>query len=988
MLHDLWSSLTLEQRDFLQAKVAELKAIKDKIRFKRTLKQTAQTLNIPEFVCLIMVEEVNLFSVNANYAYSPEERTPLLIQMTKYRRQNNSNILFESLYAENPDVTKKLIGVFSKMDSGIAAGLEKDDEGRGLVAHCILSGKLDLLPRVEEFLGRAEYKNQLDALSEEQTIVLFKNGSDALRADLIERIKAMNINGFRVDQILSEQGINYYLSLDAPFPPSLESINASEVRNTAEFFTPEAYRLVTQNLIQTSPEGALDYQQTLNQVAGTFDTPFFEWVLQSNAFQQVAAYENNRLFKMAINSDGGRMTEIALALLRVSSVISTAHNNNNELLKLAINRGQFDLVAALLDIPAVQKNVDISLIDARNGDLNQLLIPHLKWYGQPLNLILTPEAYETTVNGLVYNTARTLNIMHTLNDFIAHCGARSTFTLINLKIMRILESHELVKRANANDADYTESAMGSRAHAVAAIGAQKAGELYGEAFRNHPNGLEGVEARIRGMILDEILSDPVETVLTPAQRQFIETNRDAILLGNDENKMNQVREQFDSNTNPSHIAWRAYDQFAPKIQFENLLTSEAQYGRNLRERVAHYYLGLVDPVYQAKSDMTFENRRGVFIGTIAEIRRAHNEGNPDGVDNPSCQSGTIGRIPKMGAGHEVLQIVEPIDLIPEIIGRILSERLEDRLRNESDEVKAKFALALIFLNEQNIPEILRNNDMVLQDILGNDIPVSELMLTYDEIIFRLQFNCAQNLPRHHNRFVLLDEINRDLRLRRNPEVRQIEPQEHAFITRQVNDLAFEGVGQTVSNAINQQFKPDMERINPKDPYNLAELNDELKVISERARNPKLKEIEVRNKKRQIRTSEEKTDYFKTVFDRLRGDHQLESVPLNVLAFLAKNMVEKAYNSDDFDDEDPRFTLKHLKAAYESLRETKQFQVIPFLEEHTSARNEVIAEIDDKGKEEEETPKSIVHGFNHLRLSSSSNHANVAESSSSASMRLV
>lgn len=980
MLHDLWSSLTLEQRDFLQAKVAELKAIKGKIRFKRTLKQTAQTLNIPEFVCLIMVEEVNLFSVNANYAYSPEERTPLLIQMTKYRRQNNSNILFESLYAENPDVTKKLIGVFSKMDSGIAAGLEKDDEGRGLVAHCILSGKLDLLPRVEEFLGRAEYKNQLDALSEEQTIVLFKNGSDALRADLIERIKAMNINGFRVDQILSEQGINYYLSLDAPFPPTLESINASEVRNTAEFFTPEAYRLFTQDLIGMTPEGDLSYIGTLLHIFNTRDSDFLGWVLQSNEFQEIAANLKNRLIKTAI--DTGR-PEVALVLLRASSVISTAGDSQNKLLKRAINRGFVPLVRALLEIPAVRNNIDISLLQERNGEeINALLIPHAKWYGQPLNLIVTPEVYDLVSLGLTYETEQMRHAMRDLDSFINRFNGQSPFTNTNLKIMRLLDAHEQVKRVNVA-ADSSESSMGQRAQQAAEIGYQSAQALYGQAFRNHSNGLLGIEARIRGMILDEMLSDPVDTPLTPVQRQSIETNRAAILLGNDRDLMDQVRAHFKSNTNPSHIAWRAYDKFAPVTQWSNLLTHE--YNLEYRTRVAHYFLGLVDPVYQAKSDMTFEDRRGVFIGTIAEIRRAHNEQNPgEGVDNPSCPAGTRGRIQKMGAGHEVLQMVDPVELLPEIITRILSERLMNSLESESDEVKAKVALALAFLNEHNIPGIVRNNNMTFQDFLFNEVPVSELMMIHDDIVKILGIDATLDLMR---------EINYDLTHRKNPQVRPLTEEELPFIKRQVYDLCFNEVGEKISNRICQELKPDMEIVDPKDPYEL-EYNREIlaKWRAEPVNPNKQKQVfnqqQIRVKENLISKGEQKTASFNTVFDRLRRDSQLQSLPLNVLAYLAKNTVESAYDSDDFDADEPRFTREHLKAAYELLREFKQFQVIPFLEEDASARNEVIAEIDDKGKEEEETPKSIVHGFNHLRLSSSSNHANVAESSSSASMRLA
>jgi hypothetical protein len=984
MLHDLLASLTPEQVDFLQTKVAELKTIKDRERFKRTLTQTARTLKIPELVCLLMLEELALFKAAIHAYKTPAERADFFNKMAQYRSHNNSNILFESLYADNSAVTTKVIELFSRLDRVRAVGQEKDAEGRGLVAHCLLSGKRDLLPRVEAILGRDEYKKQLDALSEEQTISLFKNGSDALRADLIDRIKAMNINGFRVDQILSEQGINYYLNLDAPFPPSLESINASEVRNTAEFFTPEAYRLFTQDLIGMTPEGVLYYPGTLLHIFNTRDSDFLGWVLQSNEFQEIAATRENRLIKTAI--DTGR-PEVALVLLRASSVISTAGDNNNELLKLAMNRGNVALVRALLEIPAVLNNIDISLMQEQNGEeINALLIPHVKWYGQPLNLIVTPEVYELVATGLQFDTANMRNRMRDLDSFIRSFRPQSPFTNTNLKIMRLLESHEKVKAMHVNDANDSETSMGARAQQAARLGYESAQALYGEAFRSHANGLQGIEARIRGMILDEILSDSFETPLTPAQREFIDKKRAEILQGNDKDLMDQVRAQFGSNTNPNHIAWRAYDKFAPVTQWENLLTHE--YNLDYRTRVAHYFLGLIDPIYQAKSDMTFEDRRGVFIGTIAEIRRAHNEHNPgEGVDNPSCGRGTIGRIQKMGAGHEVLQMVDPVELLPEIITRILSERLTARLENETDEVKAKFALALAFLNEINIPEIVRNNDIAFEDILDNQIPVSELIAIHEQIIDMLGIDREADYPFHNS---LLGEINNDLRQRNQPRVRLLTNEEVPFIRRQVYDLCFNQVGEKISNRIGQALKPDMELVNPEDPYKLAELEAELELIEKRDRNPKFKEMEVRNKNRQISKSKEKIVYFNTVFARLRGDSQLAIMPLEVRAFLAKNMVEKACNSDDFDANDPRFTLEHLKAAYESLREFKQFQVIPFLEEDASARNEVIAEIDDKGKgkEEEDTPKSIVHGFNHLRLSSSSGHANVAGSSSSASMRLA
>lgn len=531
------------------------------------------------------------------------------------------------------------------------------------------------------------------------------------------------------------------------------------------------------------------------------------------------------LISRAVDSDNDQLLK---DLIRLNSIPQNAYE---QMLYDAIIKGKSHIAEALITNDLIKKEFRPQLLTAAvsNGDLAiaRLSLPYVMVLGLPLQELLTPNGLrEFSDNIAEYDLS--LFIADPLTFLTQHFKNELKHPSM-LTASKITSVNEQVRLAEANYRQSSETAMSPRQLNAAAIAYDKANELYKskliamvetmpaeqkgaleqqeapEVAKEH-YAIEQVEQQIRGMLLDKILAEnPAANV-----QDFIQHNRKALLQGQDPQVMSQAQAYFQSNTNPLHIAWRAYDASAPTVSWINLFTTPVDNSRHefgagdksteevtwdVRRRAAIYYLALQD---KESATIPQEDREAFFIGEIAEIRRAHNNGN-QGADNPSCYPGTIGRIAKMGRGHSQLLVIDPIEELSKVIQGLLQQRVNEMAQNASPQKKELIYWSLVALLRSNLETALSGQNVLKQQ----KIPEHAWVNMRQEILEGL------GTPQE-----LFDKIN-EIFSKSDPKIRPLAYDELVYVTRQLVDINHNGVGLTVA----EKFKPAPPLQNP---YAIAE----------------------------------------------------------------------------------------------------------------------------------------------------------------------
>ncbi|MDB6096023.1 MAG: hypothetical protein JWM09_301 [Francisellaceae bacterium] len=96
--------------------------------------------------------------------------------------------------------------------------------------------------------------------------------------------------------------------------------------------------------------------------------------------------------------------------------------------------------------------------------------------------------------------------------------------------------------------------------------------------------IDNIEGHIRLTILENIIKNIQSNLKNKTSEyhepnqllNFIEKNKFFLIAGNYEN-LEAIRPQLNSNSNCLHIAWRAYDPYAPALNWPNLFTDLEAY---------------------------------------------------------------------------------------------------------------------------------------------------------------------------------------------------------------------------------------------------------------------------------------------------------------------------------------------------------------------------------------------------------------------------
>lgn len=262
----------------------------------------------------------------------------------------------------------------------------------------------------------------------------------------------------------------------------------------------------------------------------------------------------------------------------------------------------------------------------------KLLIPKIKIYDLPVSRFI--DIYSE-------NPSLIEDINAFLGNPVSYLEAKK-FSSIEIEAMRLLQLENEAKKAAFKKYEDPESAQNAEMLEQAAKHFdEKVMPHFQDEFNKLPGDTEHdkilyIESKIRRTILNRVLRDP----------QTSQEIKDFIIRNHIEIEQGQMHLNLDSNSNVNHIAWRALDKDAPCVVWTNIMTANSENGFIARKRVAVYFLAVMDEHYPEEKESRIAN----FIGQLADIRRAHNN-IQEGVDNPSCYPGTLGRIANMGAYH-------------------------------------------------------------------------------------------------------------------------------------------------------------------------------------------------------------------------------------------------------------------------------------------------------------------------------------------------
>lgn len=425
-------------------------------------------------------------------------------------------------------------------------------------------------------------------------------------------------------------------------------------------------------------------------------------------------------------------TKIAKVLLTVPQInINAVDKGGRSALLLAIRKGHLGNVKALLDS---------SELDEKEIVKNASALFALFKVEPVLITVLTKELHlEPSVLKHIIHLLAHFSSEDAVNKMPEVLGIEKAhfMSLISRQEKRRLAEQILISHAAARKLDNAlieniqgnESSMDvsltvtANAHFKNAVKPAFEAEFldYGQTQEER---LSHIEMKIREMLLDKMKqalfedfekSEPDSDIRKERHEsiQFIEANKEKLILG-DANVLMQARlKHFTSNTDDAQIAWRGYDPDAPTAGWPNLLTnptqpdpetvifttaasSAVQLNQNdavaiLRERAAYYFL--------VANDM---DNLDQFVSYMALVRRAHNDdvSNDHQTDNPSCFPGQITRIAMIGSGHKIAELPRSArEIIEDEMHSMVIDAFQKALKSLSDDDKASLYYGLVMVNE-------------------------------------------------------------------------------------------------------------------------------------------------------------------------------------------------------------------------------------------------------------------------------------------------
>ena len=602
------------------------------------------------------------------------------------------------------------------------------------------------------------------------------------------------------------------------------------------------------------------------------------------------------------------IVELLLTIANVKEKIAIKHN---QVLKSALEGNATETLQYLLTIDAVRNKLlmepELLIELCSNNALFSYLVPivmQMEFYGFTLNKVVIPSA----ATNIFTNTQDILRFFNDPVSFTKQIPLELTFPLI-VEAIKINEVNGRVQQLESAYKTHSETAMSARTLSAAKIGFAKAQQLYqaefdavGKEYSSPLKAIEYIERNIRDMILKSILNQTTDENL----QLFIKKNHEKLLSADDSSLMERAREFFKSNQNINHIAWRAYDPFAPVGEWPNLLTPPTKNATifaagvdenqteidlisgsyDVRFRIALYYLALKD--IDIKPLIPQDVRESIFIGQIADIRRAHNSNDTHGIDDPSCYPGTVGRIATMGAGHPELQLVDPITELSHVVFRLLNNTCGN-IQGASPRLNEKICLALTALNQYSI-EMLKDG----KSLEFNLTTAAESLS--DRQIVELRRALIEQIGTLDEVF---DKINKDFQ-QRSPVIRCLVDDEKVYVERQLVDICYNGVGNKIAHALRpQSVKAPPLTINCDDPFKVKLIEKQLNEVTAKAR--MLVSRSYANDEIRVRMSLEMAqcqhEIYSSVYPKLIDFYnEVDKSALAAFAMIIANLQFKQYDS--------------------------------------------------------------------------------------------
>lgn len=219
--------------------------------------------------------------------------------------------------------------------------------------------------------------------------------------------------------------------------------------------------------------------------------------------------------------------------------------------------------------------------------------------------------------------------------------------------------------ASITDASLEKIEKGIRRFLLREIQAELKSDLEAESHKENPAG--------------DCLSQLSEKIA------FIDTNFQALMNRSDLSLIAKAVGYFASNESVAEIAWRAYEPTAITVSWPNLLTAptgassaDTVFSNRASNSGSLTHKQATDEVRRwsaicFQSAMKYPQMQEGFKYALAEIRRAHNY-HKYGVDNPSCQPGTLSRFLTVTGKHPKFA-VEPS---PKHLKTVVAEQVQSR----------------------------------------------------------------------------------------------------------------------------------------------------------------------------------------------------------------------------------------------------------------------------------------------------------------------
>lgn len=197
---------------------------------------------------------------------------------------------------------------------------------------------------------------------------------------------------------------------------------------------------------------------------------------------------------------------------------------------------------------------------------------------------------------------------------------------------------------------------------------------YKEKFETF-GGVEGIERRIKEVILDKLIANKPDIAEAIAHMK-------GALLNGDEEAMRWMFLHCQDTTDIYETSWRAYDPEAPVEAFANLLTAPTTESENdplysipetgvsenfglkmgsdiIRTRACYFFLVATD---ERMTPEQWEISLEKFIAAVAELRRSNNDDEDEqtDADSPSCFPGCITHLGKIAT---VNPYIPPMDFM-------------------------------------------------------------------------------------------------------------------------------------------------------------------------------------------------------------------------------------------------------------------------------------------------------------------------------------